>query len=165
MHPDHKFEVVIAVNLKKVIGKTNRLPWKSPEDLAHFKALTNGHTIVMGRKTFESLGRRLPNRYHVVVSHNEAYRHWAYQPDLVVCDIEEALNLRKKEPVFLIGGAQVINEAFSKDLVRKIHLTTVFDLTEGDVVLPTVPEGFKLIQSTDRTDCIPELRFQVFTKQ
>lgn len=86
---EHKYKVVIASNLNGVIGRNNKLPWASKEDLEHFKALTLGHNIVMGRKTFESLGRLLPNRYHVVVSNNVAYRYKKYRPDVVVTDLHE----------------------------------------------------------------------------
>lgn len=157
------FQVVVAVNLKGVIGKDNKLPWKSKEDLANFKQLTEGHTIVMGRKTFESLGRRLPNRYHVVVSSNVAYKNRKYYPDLVVTDLEEVFNLRKG-PIFLIGGAKVIEEAFKLDLVDRIYLTTVHDETDGDVFLPKIPDTFKLVERREQFDCEPKLCIEVFDR-
>jgi len=157
------FQVVIAVNLKGVIGKDNKLPWSSKEDLAHFRQLTDGHTIVMGRKTFESLGRRLPNRYHVVISSNIAYKHRKYPPDLVVTDLEEVFHLRKG-PIFLIGGAQVLEAAFEQDLVDRIYLTTVFDETDGDVFLPKIPDSFKVIEQREHFDCTPKLKVEVLEK-
>jgi len=155
-----KYEAVIAANLLGVIGKNNSIPWKSKEDLEHFKSITEGHTIVMGRKTFESLGRKLPNRYHVVISRNVAYRYKKYHPDLVVDDLYEVFFI-KKGPIFLIGGAEVLKEALESNLVSKIHLTTVFDETKGNVFLPKIPESFKVREDRLIEDCNPKLRFQV----
>lgn len=157
------YEVVVAANLNGVIGRNGKIPWKSPKDFTHFKKLTIGHTIVMGRKTFESLGKRLFDRYHIVVSNNIAYKNKKFRPDLVVTDIDEPLYI-KKGPLFLIGGAKVIKEALDKDLVHKIHLTTVFDVSTGDVIMPKIPEHFKLVESSDHFDVFPELRFQVFER-
>lgn len=159
------YEVVIAQNLNGVIGKSNKIPWKSPEDFAHFKALTSGHTIVMGRKTFESLGRRLPNREHVVVSRNVAYRNKKYKPDIVVTDLEEIFYLKKRGPIFLIGGSEVIQEAFRKDFVSKIHLTTVFDVADGDTFMPEIPKYFTLESRKELLTSVPELRFDTLVRQ
>lgn len=159
-----KYEVVIAANLKKVIGNNNKIPWKSKEDLANFKALTEGHTIVMGRKTFESLGRRLPNRYHVVVSNDVSYRNRKYSPDVVVSDLQEVFYLQKGK-IFLIGGAQVLQSAFDQDLVERIHLTTVFDSSDGDVLLPEIPKEFERVSKKDCLDLEPGLSISVYRKQ
>lgn len=157
-----KYKVVIASNLNGVIGKNNKLPWSSKEDLEHFKALTLGHTIVMGRKTFESLGRLLPNRCHVVVSNNVAYRHKKYRPDVVVTDLHEPL-LVTKAPHFLIGGAQVLRAAFDLDLVDIVYHTKVHDATEGDVLMPKIPDSFILLSSFKK-DANPALEFEVWKK-
>lgn len=160
-----KYEVVVAANLNDVIGRGSKIPWKSKEDFTHFKKLTAHHTIVMGRKTFESLGRKLLDRYHVVISRNVAYRHKPYQPDLVVTDLREVFYLRKDEPLLLIGGSEIIQQAFDLDLVKKIHLTRVLDVADGDIKLPKIPDTFKLSNETFRSDCKPELRFQTYIRQ
>jgi dihydrofolate reductase len=157
-----KYKVVIASNLKGVIGRNKKLPWSSKEDLEHFKALTLGHTIVMGRKTFESLGRLLPDRCHVVVSNNVAYRHKKYRPDIVVTDLYEPL-LVSKAPHFLIGGAQVLKTAFELDLVDLVYHTKVYDNTDGDVLMPEIPDSFTLLSSFKK-DANPALEFEVWKK-
>jgi len=162
---NRKYEVVLAANLNNVIGRNNQIPWKSREDFEHFRTLTLGHTIVMGRKTFESLGRRLKNRYHVVVSRDIAYRHKPYQPDLVVTDLHEVFYLRKGGPIFLIGGSDIVRQAFELDLVSKIHLTKVYDVSDGDIKMPPIPESFTLEKESFLDTVIPELKFQTYTKQ
>nr|NDG60359.1 dihydrofolate reductase [Betaproteobacteria bacterium] len=152
--------LIVAHARQRVIGCDGAMPWQLPEDLRHFRAQTLNASVVMGRKTFESLGRKLPNRYHVVISRNVAYRYKKYHPDLVVDDLYEVFFI-KKGPIFLIGGAEVLKEALESNLVSKIHLTTVFDETKGNVFLPKIPESFKVREDRLIEDCNPKLRFQV----
>lgn len=159
-----KYRVVIASNLRGTIGNRNKLIWNSPEDLEHFKRLTSGQTIVMGRKTFESLGRRLPDRKHIVVSNNVAYRNHRYSPDIVVTDLYEPL-LIEKGPLFLIGGAKVLREALALDLVDLIYHTKVHDSSDGDTHIPKFQHSFELISSIQRYDIEPKLDFEIWRKQ
>lgn len=124
--------VIAALAKNRVIGIENRLPWRLPEDLAHFKALTLGHPILMGRKTFESLGRPLPGRTNVVITRNRDYR-----PDgCVVADsIPAALALcADADEVFFIGGAELYAQAIP--LADRLYLTEVDIEAAGDAWFP-----------------------------
>lgn len=124
--------IIVAVAENGVIGDKNTLLWHIGEDLRHFKALTSGHPVIMGRKTFESLGRPLPNRTNVVISR---------QPDLeiegcrVVHSLAEALEgFAPDEELFIIGGAQIYAE--SLPLADRFYLTRVHHPYEGDTIFP-----------------------------
>ncbi len=127
--------IIVARAENDAIGIDNRLPWRLSSDLRRFKALTTGHTIVMGRKTFESLGRLLPNRRHIVVTNN---LFWKAEGVEVVHSLEEALAFAG-DPVFLIGGASLYQEALAKDLVDTVYETLVHADVDGDTFLPFQP--------------------------
>lgn len=135
--------IIVAVAENGVIGGDNRLLWHISEDLKHFKAVTTGHPVVMGRKTFESLGRPLPNRRNVVVTRQELRIEGAE----VVHSLEEALALfRPDEKVFVIGGAQIYAQALP--LCDEFHLTRVFRAYEGDTRFPEWnPSEWRLAES------------------
>lgn len=115
-----------------MIGRDGRLPWHIPEDLKRFRALTMGHHIVMGRKTWESIGRPLPGRNMVVVTRDEGY---AAAGCLVAHSLEEALELAGDDPeVFVIGGAELYGKAFP--LADRLYMTEVAAEVEGDTYLP-----------------------------
>lgn len=127
-----RVSVIAALAKNRVIGIENRLPWRLPEDLAHFKALTLGHPILMGRKTFESLGRPLPGRTNVVITRTPGYR-----PDgcLVADSIPAALALcRQAEEVFFIGGAELYAQVIP--LADRLYLTEVDIEAQGDAWFP-----------------------------
>lgn len=121
-----KVSIVVAVDEKRGIGKAGKLPWDIPEDLKHFKEITLGHTIIMGRKTFESIGRVLPNRKNIIITRDPSF---TVQGATIVRSLEEALHYVQGKPqieeVFIIGGGQVFKEALEKNLVDKIYLTVV----------------------------------------
>ena len=123
---------IYAVSENGVIGKDNDLPWHLPEEFRHFKRHTHGKTIIMGRKTYDSLGKPLPNRRHIVVTRNRDY----YADGIeIVHSLSEALNLAQgDEEVFIIGGAGLFQDAFEQDLIDKVYLTTVHAEVEGDVI-------------------------------
>ena len=124
-----KLAIIVAIAHNRVIGKDGKLPWHISEDLKHFKRLTTGHAVLMGRKTFESIGRPLPNRRNVVISSTpqpgvETYR-----------SIPEALEaLKDQEKVFVIGGGQLY--ACLLDSVEELYLTLVDKNIEGDTFFP-----------------------------
>jgi dihydrofolate reductase len=124
-----KLALIVAVARNRVIGKGGKLPWHISEDLKRFKRLTTGHTVLMGRKTFASIGRPLPNRRNVVISSTpqpgvETYR-----------SISEALeSLKGEEKVFVIGGGQLY--AFLLDSADELYLTLVDQGVEGDTFFP-----------------------------
>jgi dihydrofolate reductase len=127
-----RVSVIAALAKNRVIGIENRLPWRLPEDLAHFKALTLGHPILMGRKTFESLGRPLPGRTNIVITRNPDYK-----PDdcLVAPSIPAAIALCKDtDEVFFIGGADLYAQAIP--LADRLYLTEVDIEVVGDAWFP-----------------------------
>ena len=122
-----KITLIVAMNKERVIGTNNQLPWHIPEDLAYFKQITLGKPIIMGRKTFESIGRVLPGRKNIVIS-NKGYQH-----EGVVCysSLQEALDDNTTyEEICIIGGGQIFAEAVK--FADTIHITEV----ECDVTNP-----------------------------
>lgn len=136
-HGKPRVSVIAALAKNRVIGIENRLPWRLPEDLAHFRALTLGHPVLMGRKTFESLGRPLPGRSNVVITRNRDYR-----PEgcLVAESIPAALALcRDSDEVFFIGGAELYAQAIP--LADRLYLTEVDIDAQGDAWFPDYDRG------------------------
>ena len=123
--------VIVAVAQNGVIGKDGDLPWRLPDDLAYFKRLTSGHPIVMGRKTWESLGRPLPNRRNIVLSRQPGYEAEGAE---VVTDFEAALDGLTEDEVFVIGGAGLYAAALP--LADRVCWTEVHADVEGDTVFP-----------------------------
>jgi dihydrofolate reductase len=127
--------LVVAYTRNRVIGRDNALPWKLPGDLAHFKRTTLGHPIVMGRKTWESLGRPLPGRANIVITRNADY---VAEGASVVPDIDAALRACGEiDEVFVIGGAQIY--AAVLDRADRIVATEVKADIEGDAFFPYLP--------------------------
>ena len=136
-----KVSLIMAVSENRVIGRCGELPWHLPADLRHFKRLTVGHTLVMGRRTFESIGRPLPKRRSVVLSRHSAFS----APGVSVArDLEQALTVAARlereavgegGEVFVIGGAAVFAAALPR--AERIYLTLVHADVEGDVFLPS----------------------------
>ncbi|MDI6750965.1 MAG: dihydrofolate reductase [Pseudomonadota bacterium] len=128
--------IIAAVAKNGVIGKENALPWRLPEDMAHFKALTLGHTVIMGRKTWESLPpkfRPLPNRRNVVVTRNVDY---AAPGAEVVHSLDEAVKLGAGGTAFVIGGAELYAHALP--LADRLELTEIDADIEGDAYFPAL---------------------------
>ncbi|MEM5806090.1 MAG: dihydrofolate reductase [Candidatus Aenigmatarchaeota archaeon] len=130
--------IIAAVAENNVIGKANELPWYIPEDLKRFKQLTTGKTVLMGRKTFESIikktGKPLPNRKNVVITSQTDY----HVPEGVVVynDLNKALQDLKNEDVFIIGGGEIYRQTI--DLVDKLYITHVNKKVDGDVFFPKI---------------------------
>ena len=131
--------IVSAVSENNVIGKDNKIIWHLPEDMKRFKELTIGHTIIMGRKTFESLGRVLPNRKHVVLTRDETY-HVQNEAVEIVHSIEDLEKyIVSKEENFVIGGAIVYRQLMPK--VDKMYITKIHEKFEGDSYFPVINEN------------------------
>lgn len=129
--------IIVATDASNGIGINNTLPWHLPEDLAHFKRLTSGHPIIMGRKTFDSIGRPLPNRRNIVISRNAEWRHEGVER---VGSLEEARALvGSVDQAFVIGGAQVYQQALP--LVDKLVITRIGRTYECDAFFPALPDG------------------------
>lgn len=120
-----------------IIGKDNKLPWRLSIDLKRFRALTMGHHIVMGRKTFESIGRLLPGRKTVIVSRNPHYR---IEGAVVVSSVDDAIKVSGDDPeIFFIGGAELYRLVL--DRIERIYLTEVDVDAEGDACFPPFDRG------------------------
>lgn len=124
--------VIVAVAQNGIIGGGNSLLWHISEDLQRFKKITSGHPVIMGRKTFESLGRPLPNRHNVVITRQKDY---APQGVTVVGSLQEALSLfSDTEEVFITGGGEIYAQAMP--IADKFYLTTVMHDYDGDTSFP-----------------------------
>ncbi len=137
--------IIAAIGKNNSLGKDNHLLWQMPADMKHFKEITTGHTVIMGRKTFESIGRPLPNRTNIVIT-----RETNYSPDGVdvVHSIEEALKIASLEQgrkfeenqdeveVFVIGGGQIYTEAIEK--ANKLYITEIESSPEADTFFPEI---------------------------
>ena len=124
--------LVVAVAENGVIGRNNHLPWRLPEDLAYFKRVTMGHPIVMGRRTYESIGRPLPGRSNIVVTHNVDFE----APGCIVAhSLEEAWRAANgADEVSVIGGTAIFRDTLP--FADRIHLTEVQASVEGDTFFP-----------------------------
>ena len=124
--------IIVAVARNRVIGNNNALPWHLPEDLKRFRALTTGHHIIMGRKTYESLNRLLPNRTTVIVTRNSDYK---VEGALIATSLQQAIGLCGDDnEVFLIGGAELYRDGLQ--LAHKLYLTAIDAEYTGDAFLP-----------------------------
>ena len=137
--------IIVAVAKNNVIGKDNKLIWHLPEDLKRFKRLTTGHNIIMGRKTFESLGRVLPNRKHIVLC-NDAELNINDEKVKIIDDVnklEEYIN--SDEENFVIGGASIYKLLLPK--TEKLYITKINQEFEGDVYFPEIKDNeWKIIE-------------------
>ncbi len=133
----------------RALGKNNALLWHISDDLKRFKALTTGHPIIMGRKTFESIGKALPNRTNIVITRNAGF---AAAGTLVVHSLDEALEeAGALDPnVFVIGGGEIYREALPRADI--LHLTLVESDEKGDVFFPDWSEFKKVISEEPRVD-------------
>lgn len=124
--------IIVAVARNRVIGNNNTLPWHLPEDLKRFRALTTGHHIIMGRKTYESLNRLLPGRTTVIVTRNPDYQ---VEGALIANTLQQAISLcGGDDEVFLIGGAELYRDGLK--LAHKLYLTEIDADYTGDAFLP-----------------------------
>ena len=131
--------IIVAVAKNNVIGKDNKLIWHLPEDLKRFKKLTTGHNIIMGRKTFESLGRVLPNRKHIILC-NDAELNIDDENVKVIDNVEELAEYEmSQEENFVIGGASIYRLLLPK--TNKLYITKINQEFEGDVYFPEINEN------------------------
>ncbi len=128
-----QISLVVAMDARRGIGIDNKLPWHLPEDLAHFKRVTLGHPIIMGRKTFDSIGRPLPQRRNIVVTRNPGWRHEGVD---VALSLSDALALVGNGQASIIGGAQIFGE--SLDLADRLIVTEIDRVFECDTFFPPI---------------------------
>lgn len=129
--------IIAAIAQNNVIGKDNQLIWYLPADLKHFKNLTTGHHIIMGRNTFESIGKPLPNRTSVIITSKKNY----FQKGCIVVNtLEDALNsVEKDDEVFIIGGDSIYRQALP--IADQLYITHIHKNFEGDVFFPGIDES------------------------
>lgn len=139
-----KISIIAAIaSGNRALGKGNKLIYHIPQDLKRFKELTLGHVVIMGRKTFESIGKPLPNRTNIVISRNPSY---TAEGTIVVHSLDEALTKAKEvenEEIFIIGGGQIYEEAISK--ADKLYLTIVEGNPNADTFFPDYSEFKKVV--------------------
>ncbi|MCY0977754.1 dihydrofolate reductase [Chryseobacterium wangxinyae] len=134
--------IVVAMGEKNEIGADNQLLWHLPKDLKHFKDLTSGHPIIMGRKTYESIGKALPNRTNIVISRK---KNWFEEGILIVGSIKEAVKFAKKidENIFIIGGGNIYEQTM--EITDRLEVTLVKAELKADTFFPKIdPKIWKL---------------------
>ena len=133
---------IVAVDNKGVIGKEGGIPWYLPADLAHFKRVTLGHPIIMGRKTHESIGRVLPGRQNIVITHDKNY---LAEGCMVVNSLQKAIDAAQGKDSYIIGGQSIYEQALSE--VQRIFLTKVDADIAGDKYFKYNPTRWRKISS------------------
>lgn len=126
--------LIVAVDENNLIGNKNQLPWHLPADLKYFKALTTGHPIIMGRKTFESIGKPLPNRRNIIITRNKSF---AAEGCDVFFDLTDAIkSCNNNQECFVIGGSELFKMALP--IANRLYLTKIHHLFEGDTHFPAI---------------------------
>ena len=136
-------KIIVAMSKNRVIGNNNELIWKLSSDLKRFKELTTGHSVVMGRKTYESIGKPLPNRRNIIITRNLEYQVEGCE---IVSSLEEALLLTGSN-CFIIGGGEIYKQ--SLELADKIYLTLVHQEFEGDTQFPELNKEWAKMERKD----------------
>ena len=128
--------IIAAIAKNNALGKDNDLIWHLPADLKRFKKRTSGHHILMGRNTFESIGKPLPNRTTIIITRNKNY---FKDGCLIAHSLEEAIEMVKNDDdIFIIGGAQIYKETIEKDLADQLDITLVHHKFEADAFFPEI---------------------------
>jgi dihydrofolate reductase len=131
------FKAIAAMSENRVIGNGNKIPWHLPEDFKWFKKMTTGNVIVMGRKTFESIGKPLPNRETIVLSRGQ----FSYPGLRTISDLAEIDLARESRETFICGGAQVYEQALP--LCSELYITHVKRVVDGDTFFPRFEDRFE----------------------
>lgn len=142
---------VVAFDQQYCIGKDNQLVWHIPEDLKHFKEITSGGVIVMGRKTFESMGRALPNRINWVITRD---KNWTAEGVKIVHSLEDAFmqahldveHCEKNQSLFVIGGGEIFKQTLP--IMDRLEITRVDLDVQGDAFYPMITDAFRLCHQT-----------------
>lgn len=125
---------IAAMSTNRVIGNKNQLPWHLPADLKHFKAVTSGHPVLMGRKTYESIGKPLPNRTNIILTRTTNYS----APDcLIIHNVEAAISMAvelEMDEIFVIGGAEIFKQLLPQ--IQRLYLTHIHHTFDGDAFFP-----------------------------
>lgn len=144
------FSIIVAIGKNREIGKGNKLLWHIPEDLKNFKEITTGKTVIMGRKTFESIGRPLPNRKNIVLSKNGDKESFEQKGIELYQNLENLIADYKNsgEEIFIIGGEQMYREFMQKGLVSRLYISYIEFLdSEADAYFPEIDyNSWKIIK-------------------
>lgn len=151
--------MIAAMSEERVIGRFGELPWHLPADLARFKSITLGHTLLMGRRTYDSIGHPLPGRRIIVLTHSVA--------EIPGCQVARSLPeaiaaAEGEEEIFICGGAELFREALP--CCQRIYLTIVHASYQGDTFFPELPDGFQELHREELPESSPPLSFLVFEK-
>ncbi|QQN39831.1 dihydrofolate reductase [Acinetobacter sp. CS-2] len=157
---------VVAMDQQRCIGKNNDLPWHISADLKHFKEITQGGVVVMGRKTLESMGRTLPKRVNWVITRDS---NWSFEGTKVAYSIEDALAQaladvkasEKPESIFVIGGGEIFKQTMN--IADRLELTHVELDVQGDAYYPEIPAEFKKVVSEQHIDDKTGIAFEFAT--
>ncbi|MDS9471240.1 dihydrofolate reductase [Sporosarcina pasteurii] len=149
--------LMVAHDPDRVIGLNNDLPWHIPEDLKYFKEKTMGKAMVMGRKTYESIGRPLPGRLSIVVTRNKSY---SAEGVVVAHDLDEAIQKAKEyaDEVMIIGGAEIFK--LMMDIADRLYITEVHEHFKGDTFFPEYTDGWRL---TDKSEVMTSINGTTFS--
>ena len=157
---------VVAMDQQRCIGKANDLPWHISADLKHFKAITQGGVVVMGRKTLESMGRTLPNRVNWVITRDH---NWSFEGTKVAYSIEDALiqavadvqASEKPTSIFIIGGGEIFKQTMN--ITDRLELTHVELDVQGDAYYPEISAEFKKVAAEQHIDDKTGIAFEFAT--
>ena len=147
-----RVSIIVAIDEKRGIGKQNGLLFKIPEDFKRMKKLTTGHPIILGRKTYESIGRLLSNRTNIIVTRDVSF---IVDNAVIANSLEESLEKAKRAPgaseIFIFGGGQIFKEALEKGLVDRLYLTIVKGDYDADTFFPDYIR-YKFVKTIEQTD-------------
>lgn len=138
-----RISIIAAIDKKRGIGKKGKLPWYIPGELKRFKEITMGHPIVMGRKTYESIGRILPGRINIIITRDKSFK---VDRTIITHSLDDALSIatsKDKDEVFVIGGGQIFEEALNK--TDRLYLTLINKDFEADVFFPDYSDFKKVV--------------------
>jgi dihydrofolate reductase len=142
--------VICAIAQNRAIGKNNQLLWHIPEDFKHFKETTSGHPIIMGQRTYESIGRPLPNRTNIIITDDQSYQ---VEGCVIAHSIEEAIEKASavdQDEIFFIGGGMIYRQAVP--IADKLYLTIVEGEFEADTFFPEYAEFTKIVSERESSD-------------
>ena len=158
---------IVAMSENRVIGRAGGMPWHLPEDFKFFKNTTMGHVIIMGRKTYQSIGRLLPGRLTIIITREKSYQ--APSGALAMSSIESAIKYCQNhqsewgDECFIVGGGEIYSQ--SLNLVDRVYLTTVHTVTDGDTFYPEIPPNtFKQTKSEAHLDAPLPFTFITFDR-
>ena len=155
-----RLDLIVARGTNGAIGLKGKMPWHLPEDLKHFKETTMGSPVIMGRRTYESIGRALPGRTNIVLTRDASFKATNV---LHASSIEDALKLVADAPLaFIIGGANLYTQALQKNLISSAWVTEIDAAPEADAFFPNLEEKHwnrVVIKELDATDLRPKLTF------